>query len=100
VDALEYLEAKFKELMKSKKMETSRKVQATHVAFVTFEKMSSAQIAVQTAHALTHGKSNPSSTGTTDIVWDNIGNTPGSLFARDLLVLAQSGCYFSSGFFQ
>ncbi|KAI6121185.1 hypothetical protein F5141DRAFT_1088440 [Pisolithus sp. B1] len=93
VDALEYLEAKFKEAdEKVRKWRRVGKFKATHVAFVTFEKMSSAQIAVQTAHSpdpwqiKTRQAPEPR-----DIVWDNIGNTPGSLFARDLLVLGAAG---------
>ncbi|KAI6026538.1 hypothetical protein BKA83DRAFT_4244721 [Pisolithus microcarpus] len=93
VDALEYLEAKFKEA--DEKLRKWRRVgnfKATHVAFVTFEKMSSAQIAVQTAHSpdpwqiKTRQAPEPR-----DIVWDNIGNTPGALFSRDLLVLGAVG---------
>ncbi|KAG9311311.1 hypothetical protein JVU11DRAFT_8399 [Chiua virens] len=89
VDALEYLEAKFKEAdEKVKRWRRIGKTKATHVAFVTFEKMSSAQIAVQAAHSFdpwevkTHPAPEPR-----DIVWSSIEHTPGSLLCRELLVL-------------
>ncbi|KAF8559485.1 DUF221-domain-containing protein [Imleria badia] len=93
VDALEYLEAKFKEADdKVKRWRRIGKTRSTHVAFVTFEKMSSAQIAVQAAHS-----PDPWETKTLpapeprDIVWANIEHTPGSLLCRELLVLAAVG---------
>ncbi|KAI6038575.1 hypothetical protein EDC04DRAFT_2694215 [Pisolithus marmoratus] len=96
VDALEYLEAKFKEAdAKVRKWRRVGKFKATHVAFVTFEKMSSAQIAAQTAHSpdplqiKTRQAPEPR-----DIVWDNIGHSRGSLFARELLVLGAVGLLF------
>ncbi|KAF9244266.1 hypothetical protein BU15DRAFT_86167 [Melanogaster broomeanus] len=93
VDALEYLEARFKEADEQlKKWRRIGKTKATGVAFVTFEKMSSAQIAVQTAHSpdpwelKTHPAPEPR-----DIVWSNIAHTRGSLLCRELLVLAAVG---------
>ncbi|KAG8221618.1 hypothetical protein J3R82DRAFT_1895 [Butyriboletus roseoflavus] len=93
VDALEYLEAMFQEAdEKVKRWRRIGKNKSTHVAFVTFEKMSSAQIAVQTAHS-----SDPWETKTRpapeprDIVWSNIEHAPGSLLCRELLVLGAVG---------
>ncbi|KAF8128423.1 hypothetical protein EV363DRAFT_1221606 [Boletus edulis] len=93
VDALEYLEAKFKEAdEKVKRWRRIGKTKSTHVAFVTFEKMSSTQIAVQTAHSSdsweikTHPAPEPR-----DIVWSNIEHTRGSLLCRELLVLGAVG---------
>ncbi|KAF8838304.1 DUF221-domain-containing protein [Paxillus ammoniavirescens] len=93
VDALEYLEARFKEAdERVQKWRRSGKPKATHVAFVTFEKMSSAQIAMQTAHSSdpwevkTHPAPEPR-----DIVWSHIAHTPGSLLCREILVLAAVG---------
>ncbi|KAH7890363.1 hypothetical protein F5I97DRAFT_16920 [Phlebopus sp. FC_14] len=90
VDALEYLETKFKEAdEKVKKWRRAGKTKVTQVAFVTFEKMSSAQIAVQTAHSPDPWeiKTRPAPEPR-DIVWANIGHTPGSLLSRELLVQA------------
>ncbi|EPQ51564.1 DUF221-domain-containing protein [Gloeophyllum trabeum ATCC 11539] len=90
VDALEYLQARFAEAdaaVQAKRR--SGKFRATQTAFVTFEKMSSAQIAVQTAHApapaqcLTHQAPEPR-----DIVWANMSHSPRALVIRETLVLA------------
>ncbi|KAL4080029.1 hypothetical protein V8B97DRAFT_1929520 [Scleroderma yunnanense] len=93
VDALEYLETQFKEAdQKVRKWRHTGRFKATHVAFVTFEKMSSAQIAVQSAHfpdpwaVKTCQAPEPR-----DIVWANIAHTPGSLFSRELLILGAVG---------
>ncbi|KAI5996071.1 hypothetical protein EDC04DRAFT_2801083 [Pisolithus marmoratus] len=67
VDALEYLEAKFKEA----------DAKPLTVAFVTFEKCPTRQAPEPR-----------------DIVWDNIGHSRGSLFARELLVLGAVGLLF------
>ncbi|KAG0698644.1 hypothetical protein DFH29DRAFT_810066 [Suillus ampliporus] len=91
VDALEYLEAKFTEAdEKVKRWRRIGKTKATQVAFVTFEKMSSAQIAVQTAHSSDPGevKTHPAPEPR-DIVWSNIAHPPGNLFAREIFV---TGC--------
>lgn len=107
VDALEYLEEKFKEAdeLVRKKRQTG-KFKATHTAFVTFEKMSSAvsamnpekalyltylaqQIAVQTVHAsvpaqsVTHQAPEPR-----DIVWHNMSITSRGAAVREVFVLA------------
>ncbi|KAG2004616.1 membrane protein [Coprinopsis cinerea AmutBmut pab1-1] len=90
VDALEYLEAEFKkadELVKERRRRG--KFRAAGSAFVTFEKMSSAQIAVQTAHA-----PNPFQLSTypapepRDIVWANMTPSTSSIRTRDFFVLA------------
>ncbi|KAF8154622.1 late exocytosis, associated with Golgi transport-domain-containing protein [Crassisporium funariophilum] len=88
VDALEYLEAKFKEADELVKKKRRGKFRSTRAAFVTFEKMSSAQIAVQVAHA-----PNPSQILTLpapeprDIVWSNMAPSPLSLQFRDAFAL-------------
>ncbi|KAH7918403.1 DUF221-domain-containing protein [Leucogyrophana mollusca] len=90
VDALEYLEARFKEAdEKVKKWRRTGKFKATQVAFVTFEKMSSAQIAVQTAYSLDpwECKTCPAPEPR-DIIWANIGYFPGNMLAREIIVLA------------
>jgi calcium permeable stress-gated cation channel len=90
VDALDYLEQKFKvadELVKNKRLQG--KFKATHAAFVTFEKMSFAQVAVQTAQASSpfdvhcHIAPEPR-----DIVWTNMTHAPRSIRFRELIVLA------------
>ncbi|KAK7457008.1 hypothetical protein VKT23_010311 [Stygiomarasmius scandens] len=90
VDALEYLENQFREIDELvKKRRRTGRFKATKVAFVTFEKMSSAQIALQTAHF-----SNPFELNTypapepRDIVWANMVSSNSSIRVRDVLVLA------------
>lgn len=96
VDALEYLEAQFRladELVR-KRRKTGR-FKATQSAFVTFEKMSSAQIAVQVTHA-----SSPSQLTSRlapeprDIVWSNMSLSTVNLRVRDLFVLSVMGVLF------
>ncbi|KAF9004659.1 hypothetical protein BDQ17DRAFT_1399513 [Cyathus striatus] len=89
VDALEYLETRFKEADELvKKRRRTGKFKPTGSAFVTFEKMSSAQIAVQVAHA-----PNPSQITTypapepRDIVWANMTPTTADIRTRDVIVL-------------
>lgn len=89
VDALHYLEEKFKEAdLAVLKRRLTGKFKPTHAAFVTFEKMSSAQIAVQTVHApapaqcVTCLAPEPR-----DIIWANMTLAPGSALARDWLVM-------------
>ncbi|THG99126.1 hypothetical protein EW026_g3170 [Hermanssonia centrifuga] len=86
----EYLEAKFKEADEAvTRRRRTGKFKATHVAFVTFEKMSSAQIAVQTAHApnpgqcITYQAPEPR-----DIIWTNMGLPPKSAAIREYMILA------------
>ncbi|KAF9479802.1 DUF221-domain-containing protein [Pholiota conissans] len=101
VDALEYLEDQFKkadELVKKKRR--LGKFKSTGAAFVTFEKMSSAQIAVQVAHA-----PNPSQITTypapepRDIVWANMAPSTGSIRTRDVFVLLTMGLLLFFWFF-
>ncbi|TFK47344.1 DUF221-domain-containing protein [Heliocybe sulcata] len=90
VDALEYLEARFKEAddaVKSKRK--AGKFKPAQTAFVTFEKMSSAQIAVQTAHSptptycITHLAPEPR-----DIVWANMTHSQNAMRIREVIVLS------------
>lgn len=90
VDALEYLESQFRSAdEKVKAVRRTGRFRATQSAFVTFEKMSSAQVAVQVAHA-----SKPLTVRTfpapepRDIVWANMTPPASSLLTRDILVLA------------
>ncbi|TFK68047.1 DUF221-domain-containing protein [Pluteus cervinus] len=89
VDALEYLDAKFREADEAvKRKRRVGKFRANDTAFITFEKMSSAQIAVQVAHApspnqcLTVPAPEPR-----DIVWANMTPTSTTIRVRDVIVL-------------
>ncbi|KAI0677415.1 DUF221-domain-containing protein [Trametes maxima] len=89
VDALEYYEQMFREADELvKKRRRSGRFRATHVAFVTFEKMSSAQVAAQAVHAphptqtLTHLAPEPR-----DIVWSNISHSPFAALVREWLAM-------------
>ncbi|KAI0638316.1 DUF221-domain-containing protein [Trametes polyzona] len=89
VDALEYYEQKFREADELvKKRRRSGRFKATHVAFVTFEKMSSAQVAAQAVHAphptqcLTHLAPEPR-----DIVWSSISHSPAAALVREWLAM-------------
>ncbi|RDB26692.1 Calcium permeable stress-gated cation channel 1 [Hypsizygus marmoreus] len=93
VDALEYLEKQFREADELvKKRRRTGKFRATQSAFVTFEKMSSAQIAIQVAHA-----PNPSQNTTysapepRDIVWSNMAPSTANIRTRDIFVLGAMG---------
>ncbi|KIY44321.1 DUF221-domain-containing protein, partial [Fistulina hepatica ATCC 64428] len=89
VDALEYLEERFREADEAfrKRRRTSR-FRATSTAFVTFEKMSSAEIAVQSVHApvplqcTTYNAPEPR-----DVIWANMTASRTSIRMRDVLVL-------------
>ncbi|KAF5381794.1 hypothetical protein D9615_005509 [Tricholomella constricta] len=101
VDALEYLEKQFREADELvKKRRRTGKFRATQAAFVTFEKMSSAQIAVQVAHA-----PNPLQVTTypapepRDIVWSNMSPSTANIRTRDILVLGCMGLLFFFWFF-
>ncbi|KAG7095118.1 hypothetical protein E1B28_005902 [Marasmius oreades] len=101
VDALEYLEKKFRDLDELvKRRRRIGRFRATQTAFVTFEKMSSAQSALQIAHA-----PNPFQCKTypapepRDIVWSNMIPTENSMYARDIMVLAALGLLFFTWFF-
>ncbi|TBU46588.1 hypothetical protein BD309DRAFT_953693 [Dichomitus squalens] len=89
VDAIEYYEEKFREADELvKKRRRTGRFKPTHVAFVTFEKMSSAQIAAQAIHAsqptqsLTHLAPEPR-----DIVWTAISHSPLNALVREWLVM-------------
>ncbi|KAH9943319.1 uncharacterized protein BXZ73DRAFT_40317 [Epithele typhae] len=89
VDAIEYYEDKFREADELvKKRRRMGRFKPTHVAFVTFEKMSSAQIAAQTVHAphpmqgLTHLAPEPR-----DIFWSNISYSPLNALVREWIVM-------------
>ncbi|KAG6908443.1 hypothetical protein DXG01_004526 [Tephrocybe rancida] len=101
VDALEYLEKQFREADEIvKKRRTNGRFKATQSAFVTFEKMSSAQVAVQVAHA-----PNPLSVTTflapepRDIVWSNMAPSTANIRTRDAFVLALMGLLLFFWFF-
>ncbi|KAA1477844.1 DUF221-domain-containing protein [Dentipellis sp. KUC8613] len=90
VDALEYLEKQFQEADDLvKKRRKTGKFKATDVAFVTFEKMSSAQVATQTVHApapfqlYTRPAPEPR-----DIVWANMTHSRNSSIVRECIVLS------------
>ncbi|KAF8625673.1 hypothetical protein AX15_005252 [Amanita polypyramis BW_CC] len=96
VDALEYLETQFKKADDLvRKRRKNGRFKATQAAFVTFEKMSSAQIAVQIAHApgpsqlTSHLAPEPR-----DIVWSNMSLSTTNLCIRNLLVFAIMGLLF------
>ncbi|KAI0029909.1 hypothetical protein K488DRAFT_55341 [Vararia minispora EC-137] len=89
VDALEYLEKSFLELDEAvRRKRRLGKFRATDVAFVTFEKMSSAQTAAQTVHM-----PSPFQLVTTlapeprDVVWSNMTHSTKVDWMRELLVL-------------
>jgi hypothetical protein len=106
VDAIEYLENQFREVDEQvQKRRQLGKFRATHAAFVTFEKMSSAvrqlfhihalrsltllkQIVVQTVHSkhpgecITHMAPEPR-----DIVWSNVAQSPTAIKVREFMVL-------------
>ncbi|EED82781.1 predicted protein [Postia placenta Mad-698-R] len=93
VDALEYLQQEFEKA--DEQVKTRRKngrFRATHSAFVTFENMSSAQMAAQVAYA-----SNPQQCLTSlapeprDIVWSNVTHSPMTLRVREWMVMCAMG---------
>ncbi|KAG8924084.1 hypothetical protein FRC02_010664 [Tulasnella sp. 418] len=89
VDALEFLEARFRELDEQvKKRRRTGRFKATHVAFVTFETMSSAQIASQVVHAPYHSQCiTCPAPEPRDIVWSNMTHIPSAVRTRELVVL-------------
>ncbi|KAK0211136.1 hypothetical protein DFS33DRAFT_1251690 [Desarmillaria ectypa] len=101
LDALEYLEARFKELDEQvKKKRRTGRFKATQAAFVTFEKMSSAQVALQVVHAnnpwqcTTYAAPEPR-----DIVWANMTPSQAHIRTRDALVLGALALLFFFWFF-
>ncbi|KAG8994392.1 hypothetical protein FRB94_009930 [Tulasnella sp. JGI-2019a] len=89
VDALEFWEARFREL--DELVRQRRKVakfKATHVAFVTFETSSSAQIACQVVHAPYHSQCiTVLAPEPRDIVWSNMAHSPRHLRVREIIVM-------------
>ncbi|KAL1741606.1 hypothetical protein HDZ31DRAFT_45065 [Schizophyllum fasciatum] len=92
-DALEYLENEFRVLDDEfKRRRRTGRFKATETAFITFEKMSSAQVAIQVAHAaaplqaITKPAPEPR-----DIVWSNMTPSQRSIMTRDTVVMALMG---------
>ncbi|OCH92402.1 DUF221-domain-containing protein [Obba rivulosa] len=93
LDAIDHLDERFKEADEMvRKRRRSGKFKATHVAFVTFDKMSSAQIAAQSVLApsptecLTHPAPEPR-----DIIWSAVSYSPASLVVREWIVFGVMG---------
>ncbi|OCH85158.1 DUF221-domain-containing protein [Obba rivulosa] len=93
LDAIAHLNDRFKEADEMvRKRRRSGKFKATHVAFVTFDKMSSAQVAAQSILApsltecLTHPAPEPR-----DIVWSAVSYSPASLVVREWIVFGVMG---------
>ncbi|KAJ7148636.1 hypothetical protein C8R43DRAFT_512491 [Mycena crocata] len=95
VDALEYLEAQFKDIDEKVRKRRMAKFKSTQVAFVTFEKMSSAQVAIQVVHApsplqcTTYPAPEPR-----DIVWTNMTPSQMNIQTRDIFVLGMMALLF------
>ncbi|KAJ7653289.1 hypothetical protein DFH06DRAFT_530882 [Mycena polygramma] len=100
VDALEFLEAQFKEIDEKVRKRRMAKFKSTRVAFVTFEKMSSAQVAIQVVHSpaplqcTTYPAPEPR-----DIVWSNMTPSQLSIQTRDVFVLAMIALLFFTWIF-
>lgn len=89
IDALDYLDQAFRVADEAvRKKRQTGKFKATHAAFVTFEKMSVAQVAVQTSQASSpfevHCHTAPEPR---DIVWTNMSHSPKSITYREVFVL-------------
>ena len=88
VDAIEYLQNQFQELDDLVQKKRRMKFKATSTAFVTFEKMSSAQIAAQVAHAPYHSQCiTDLAPEPRDVVWANMALSPSSRRLRDYVIL-------------
>ncbi|KAG8904236.1 hypothetical protein FRB99_002056 [Tulasnella sp. 403] len=89
VDALEFLEAEFRDLDDQViRKRRSGKFKATHVGFVTFETMSSAQIASQVVHAPYHSQAiTCPAPEPRDIVWANMTLSPKDVKFREIVVV-------------
>ncbi|KAJ7715712.1 hypothetical protein DFH07DRAFT_361132 [Mycena maculata] len=100
VDALEYLEAQFKDIDERVRKRRMAKFKATGVAFVTFEKMSSAQVAIQAVCApnpiqcTTYPAPEPR-----DIVWTNMTPSQLNIQTRDIFVLGMIALLFFTWLF-
>lgn len=92
VDAIEYLQEKFQGFDEKVRKKRQMKFPTTASAFVTFEKMSSAQIASQVVHA-----SHPMEAVTClapeprDVIWANMSLSNTSLRIRDSVILGLMG---------
>ncbi|KAI0249273.1 DUF221-domain-containing protein [Lactifluus subvellereus] len=96
VDSIEFLEKRFMEADEAvKRHRRTGRFKPVDVGFVTFEKMSSAQVAAQTVHTST-----PFQLETTlapeprDIVWANMGHSTSTLRLRDAIVLGSLALLF------
>ncbi|THH11632.1 hypothetical protein EW146_g7980 [Bondarzewia mesenterica] len=88
VDALQYLETQFQEADDMVRKRRRTKFKATDAAFVTFEKMSGAQVAAQTVHSsLPFQLQTRLAPEPRDIIWTNMTFSPGSIRARECVVL-------------
>ncbi|KAJ1305006.1 hypothetical protein OPQ81_000049 [Rhizoctonia solani] len=97
VDALEWLENKFREADEAvRRKRRLGKFEATDVAFVTFEEMASAQIAAQVEHNLpsTHIRTAPAPEPR-DIYWPNVTLSPRATVFREAIVLGFMGLLLS-----
>ncbi|KDQ10670.1 hypothetical protein BOTBODRAFT_35986 [Botryobasidium botryosum FD-172 SS1] len=88
IDALEHFEAKFKAADEAvRKKRKTGKFKSTQSAFVTFETMSSAEIATQIVHSPYNAQCvTAHAPEPRDIVWSNMGHSPSMLRVRELLV--------------
>ncbi|KAG8861325.1 hypothetical protein FRC20_011487 [Serendipita sp. 405] len=88
VDALEYYEKQYEELNEQvKKKRKTGRFKATSSAFVTFEKMSSAQIAAQVVHAPHQAQCKTVlAPEPRDVVWANMTFSPRSRQMREITV--------------
>ncbi|KIJ56329.1 hypothetical protein M422DRAFT_219460 [Sphaerobolus stellatus SS14] len=88
VDAIEHLQQQFQELDDLVRKKRHMKFKSTSTAFVTFEKMSSAQIAAQVAHAPYPNQSETClAPEPRDVIWANMALSPHSLRIRDFFIL-------------
>ncbi|CAE6451685.1 unnamed protein product [Rhizoctonia solani] len=97
VDALEYLESRFREADEAvRRKRRLGKFNATDVAFVTFEEMASAQIAAQVEHNLpsTHIRTAPAPEPR-DIYWPNVTLSPRATLFREVIVMGFMGLLLS-----
>ncbi|KAI0262633.1 DUF221-domain-containing protein [Gloeopeniophorella convolvens] len=89
VDAIDFLEKQFTEADEAvKRHRRTGKFKATDVAFVTFEKMSSAQTAAQIVHSSTPFELETRlAPEPRDIVWTNMSHSRGTFRFREAVVL-------------
>lgn len=92
VDALEYLEKRFDEYDEVvRKKRQSGKFRSTHMAFVTFETMSSAQIAAQVVTAPYQSEADVTlAPEPRDIIWSNMNFTKNQVRLRQCISLAMT----------